>query len=290
MGKLRAIAVLPTLLTLGNLVCGFFAIVVSARIGPPETAEVPTAAVIEASNPLAFMRALDKTDPIHNCMLAGWLIFLAMVFDALDGQVARLAKTSSDFGGQLDSLCDAVTFGVAPAFLLVKMCPQFTFFHTRLAWIIAAWFACCAAMRLARFNAETHEDDDHFNFSGLPSPAAAASIAGFAILFYTLTREDHRFAYGPQLATILQWALPLFALLVGGMMVSRIPYPHFTNHLLHGERSFGHVLALVLTILCVALMRGYALPLACVGYVLLGPVRYAWEELVQRRPHKEPMF
>ena len=60
-------------------------------------------------------------------MLSGWLIFLAMVFDGLDGYVARLARTSSDFGAQLDSLCDVVSFGVAPGFLLVKMCPRFTY-------------------------------------------------------------------------------------------------------------------------------------------------------------------
>ena len=61
-------------------------------------------------------------------MLSGWLIFLAMIFDGLDGYVARLARTTSDFGAQLDSLCDVVSFGVAPGFLLVKMCPRFTLF------------------------------------------------------------------------------------------------------------------------------------------------------------------
>ena len=88
-------------------------------------------------------------------MLSGCLIFVAMVFDGLDGYVARLARTSSDFGAQLDSLCDVVSFGVAPGFLLVKMCPQFTFLHDQAVWVIAAAFAACAALRLARFNVET---------------------------------------------------------------------------------------------------------------------------------------
>ncbi len=66
------------------------------------------------------------------------------------------------------------------------MCPDVAFFHREAMWIIAAAFAACAAMRLARFTVETDEDDDHLNFIGLPAPAAAGTIAGFAILFYTL--------------------------------------------------------------------------------------------------------
>src|SRR5581483_9814286 len=138
--------------------------------------EIPQAAAIHAGSPFNILKELDRDNDVHNCMLSGWLIFLAMIFDALDGHVARLAKTSSDFGAQLDSLCDVVTFGVAPAFLLVKMCPSQTFLHSGRVWMIAASFAACAALRLARFNAETHEDDDHLNFTGLPSPAGAAAI------------------------------------------------------------------------------------------------------------------
>jgi len=292
MSKLRTVAILPTLFTLGNLFCGFFAIVVAARIEAPTSAETPTAAAIQANNPLDFVRELVKvkTDDVKNCMLSGWLIFLAMVFDALDGHVARLTKMSSDFGAQLDSLCDAVTFGVAPAFLLVKMCPDFTFRHSNWVWLIAASFAACAVIRLARFNAETHEDDDHMNFSGLPSPAAAASLAGFAILFYTLRRDDNNFPYVKHLDDALQAMLPWFAILVALAMVSRIPYPHVVNQMLHGQRSFGHLLGLIFAIVAVIVVRGYAVPIICVSFVLFGPIRYVWREAVQRRPHKEPMF
>ena len=94
-------------------------------------------------------------------MLCGALILLAMLFDAVDGQVARITRGVSDFGAQLDSLCDLVSFGLAPAILLVKMCPQFTNLHSEAIWSIAAVFACCAALRLARFNVETDSDDDH---------------------------------------------------------------------------------------------------------------------------------
>ncbi|HEX3871116.1 MAG TPA: CDP-diacylglycerol--serine O-phosphatidyltransferase [Pirellulales bacterium] len=291
MSKLRTVAILPTLFTLGNLACGFFAIVVAARVDKPTSAETPTAAAIQSGSPVHMVQGLLKTaDPVQNCMLAGWLIFLAMIFDALDGHVARLTNVTSDFGAQLDSLCDVVTFGVAPAFLLVKICPEFTFHHSYWVWLIAASFAACAAIRLARFNAETHEDDDHMNFSGLPSPAAAASIASFAILFYTLRREDNQLVYAKSIDDAIQMILPWFAVLVAAAMVSRVPYPHIVNQLLKGQRSFGHLVSLIFAILAVMVVRGYAIPIVCVGFVLSGPVLYLWQEAVERRPHKEPMF
>src|SRR5262249_2322913 len=150
MKKIRTVAVFPTMFTLGNLICGFFAILVASRVAAATDKPIPPAPEI-AINKLV----LDPNDPTHNVMLSGWLIFLAMIFDALDGHVARLAKTTSDFGAQLDSLCDLVTFGVAPAFLMVKMCPDFTYVAREAMWIIAAVFAACAAIRLARFNVET---------------------------------------------------------------------------------------------------------------------------------------
>ncbi|MBS0211058.1 MAG: CDP-diacylglycerol--serine O-phosphatidyltransferase [Planctomycetes bacterium] len=290
MSKLRTVAILPTLFTLGNLFCGFFSIVVAARIERPTSADTPHTMAIHANDPIEYARGLIATDDTHNCMLAGWLIFLAMVFDALDGHVARLTKMSSDFGGQLDSLCDVVTFGVAPGFLLVKMCPYFTFRHSNWVWLIAASYAACAAIRLARFNAETHEDDDHLNFSGLPSPAAAASIAGFAILFYTLRRDDNAWKAAAMIDHYVQTLLPWFAILVALAMVSRIPYPHVVNQMLRGHRSFGHLVGLIFAFVAVIVVRGYAIPMICVGFVLSGPVRYLWREAVQRRPHKEPMF
>jgi CDP-diacylglycerol--serine O-phosphatidyltransferase len=271
MRRLRTIAVLPTMFTLGNLVCGFFAIVVAARVAKPESVQV------------------DVND-LGNLMLSGWLIFLAMVFDALDGHVARLSRTTSDFGAQLDSLCDLVTFGVAPAFLLVKLCPRFTYLHKEASWVIAASFAACAAMRLARFNVETSEDDDHLHFTGLPSPAAAASIAGFAIMFHTLHTKEPPLLYADQIYLVLQSALPFFGILVALLMVSRIPYPHVVNQIFHGQRSFGHVVAVVFSLVAVMVIRGYSVPLICCGFVLSGPVRFYWEKLVQRRHQEDTAF
>ncbi len=148
-----------------------FRIVVAARVDAPKSPDIPTATAGDIAfmrNPTGVIRQLDPTDDTHNCMLSSWLIFLAMIFDALDGHVARLARQTSDFGAQLDSLCDVVTFGVAPGFLLVKMCPHFTYWHHDAVWIIAASYAACAALRLARFNVETGEEDDHLQFQRPP--------------------------------------------------------------------------------------------------------------------------
>src|SRR5580693_7963010 len=106
----RTVAVLPTLFTLGNLVCGFFAIVVASRIESPTSVDIPTSVKIGITSPVRIFKDLNPGDPNHNVMLSGWLIFLAMIFDALDGHEARLSKVSSDFGAQLDSLSDLVTF------------------------------------------------------------------------------------------------------------------------------------------------------------------------------------
>jgi CDP-diacylglycerol--serine O-phosphatidyltransferase len=222
-------------------------------------------------------------------MLSGWLIFLAMVFDALDGHVARLSRSTSDFGGQLDSLCDVVSFGVAPGFLLVKMCPTFTYSHDKV-WIIAASFAACAALRLARFNVETTQDDDHLHFSGLPSPAAAASIAGFALLFYELRRQGNNLLYASEIDTAVQTILPFFALLVALLMVSRIPYPHVVNQVLRGQRSFGHIVGLLFAAVAIMSIHSYSVPIICVFFVLAAPLRYLWQRLLHHRETQEPIF
>jgi CDP-diacylglycerol---serine O-phosphatidyltransferase len=305
MRPIRTIAVFPTLLTLGNLICGFFAIVVAARIEKPVRLDAMPVAVAQRDAsaiekhvalpgvvkkiyvPVAIDQNGAEVDA-RNLMISGWLIFLAMVFDGLDGYVARLARTTSDFGAQLDSLCDVVSFGVAPGFLLVKMCPLFTVIHDQTVWIIAAAYAACAALRLARFNVETTDDDEHLYFSGLPSPAAAAVIASFAIMFFKL-RQD----LGPlkeSVDTCLQYALPFFGLLVALLMVSRIRYPHVTNRVLRGQRSFGHVVAVVFFFVALMVARGYAFPIAASAFALYGPIHLAWEKWVERRNQEEPLF
>ena len=272
MRPIRSVAVLPTLFTLGNLVCGFFAVVVASRIDKP-TQPMP-----------------DLTADSYNLMVSGWLIFLGMVFDALDGYVARLSRSASEFGKELDSLCDVVTFGVAPAFLLVKMCPHFALLHKEAAWFIAASYAACVALRLARFNVETGEDDDHLHFRGLPSPAAAGVVASFAIMFYSLRNREEPMLYMPRLDEVLQNLLPIFAVMVALLMVSRIPYPHIVNQVFRGQRSFGHVVAVVFALVAIMVIGSYALPIVLVSFVLYGPIRLAWRVFVQRREQRGPLF
>ncbi len=271
MRRLSSIPVLPTMFTLGNLVCGFFAIVVAARVEKP------------------VLPIVDPSD-LTNVMFSAWLIFLAMVFDALDGHVARLSRTTSDFGGQLDSLCDVVTFGVAPGFLLVKLCPEFTYRHREMVWIIAAAYAACAALRLARFNVETSAEDDHLYFSGLPSPAAAATIASFAILFYALHNDADWLPRADDLRRWIQTGLPYLALVLALLMVSRIPYPHIVNQLFRGQRTFGHLVSVLFTLVVVMVVRGYSLPVLCLAFVLSGPGRYLWQSFVQRQPQEDSLF
>jgi CDP-diacylglycerol--serine O-phosphatidyltransferase len=276
MRRLRAVALFPTIFTLGNLVCGFFAIVVASRIARPGDDVFVGAPKIESAS--EFFRSVD---PTHNVLLCGLLIFAAMLFDVFDGQVARLARVTSDFGAQLDSLCDAVSFGVAPGILLVKMCPQFTEVHSEAIWCIAALFACCAAMRLARFNAEADDEDDHAWFEGLPSPAAAAIIAGAALLCSRI-RADIRYENFQTFDWWLQRLLPIVALAAALLMVSRIPYPHAVTHTLRGQKSFPQLVAIVVALLAAWALRWYVVPAVAAAYALGPPLYHLWQWSARR--------
>src|SRR5690606_12393377 len=112
-------------------------------------------------------------------------IFLGMLLDGLDGRVARMTRSTSELGEQLDSMADMVTFGVAPAFLAVQLVGVVSplslaeDMFDRFAMVVAFIYVACAALRLARFNIETKSDNvvDHLSFSGLPSPGAAGTVA-----------------------------------------------------------------------------------------------------------------
>jgi CDP-diacylglycerol--serine O-phosphatidyltransferase len=295
MKPIRAVAVLPTLFTLGNLVCGFFAIVVLSRIERPVSDVVRPAAKLEFKvNDLkgSARELIDSDDPTHNLMLCGALILLAMLFDAVDGQLARITRAVSDFGAQLDSLCDLVSFGVAPAILLVKMCPQFSYWHRDAIWCIAAVFACCAALRLARFNVESDSDDDHTIFAGLPTPAAAAAIGSFAILSYSLRNENARVINDNfELYDLwMQRLVPLFAVIISVLMVSRIPYPHPLTQFVRGQRSFAQLIAILFSLMVILIVWNYAIPLLCVAFVCWPPVKYLWNLAWHRRSQEESLF
>ena len=151
---------LPSMATLGNAICGFGAMYVAA---------LPAGAGLD---PVTYYFS------IHRFTVAAYLIFLAMVFDALDGRLARFARHTTDFGGQLDSLADVISFGAAPAFIsLLLLKSQFSLHHelnaavSRLIWAVGALFMSCAALRLARFNVSNeHGEQTSLQLPGFAKP------------------------------------------------------------------------------------------------------------------------
>lgn len=264
------VKVLPTLMTLGNLVCGFGAIYYSARLGE-----------YGSSTPFGW-------SPLT---VAGVLIFLGMLFDAVDGSVARLTRSTSDLGAQLDSLADVVTFGVAPAFMMLRLVsvyygkgeiilgPDAGTMYAKIIWSIAAVYICCTALRLARFNAEiaSPEEKDHRWFKGLPSPGAGGTVAALILLHQHLALvvfDEARpnsvpepASFGPTAAL----AIPAVTLLCAFAMVSRLRYPHFVNRYLKGRKSFVKVVGLVVMLAMGAWWFHQVLAVALVCYALSGP-------------------
>jgi CDP-diacylglycerol--serine O-phosphatidyltransferase len=207
---------------------------------------------------------------------SGWLIILAMLFDALDGYVARLSRTASTFGVELDSLCDAISFGVAPAFLLIRMGPGWQprpSFHQVLA-CIAALYMVCTILRLARFNIESTADPaGGKRFRGLPSPGAAGCLASLGVVRGSLLDKWPGLDPETLRITIEVWST-LGALLVALLMVSRIPYPHLTKQVLRGRRHFSHLIQVILAACVIVLVPELALVAIFWVYALLFPARY----------------
>ncbi|QDU06924.1 CDP-diacylglycerol--serine O-phosphatidyltransferase [Gimesia aquarii] len=291
MKKRKLIAVLPTLLTLGNAACGFGAITYAAKVGPEYLGQ--------AANGGGLTRILGTSPGIYNSFdnqhlfVAAVLIFVAMLFDALDGSAARWANQTSEFGAQLDSLCDAISFGIAPAFLMLQMVQFRTEYHPRLLWVIALLFAVCTILRLARFNVETDEDDTHEGFSGLPSPAAAGTVASFPIAMRGLQRlaedsEPESFAQTVSLWLIpaVEMSLPWITLAVAALMVTRIQYAHVFNQLFTGQRSRRHVIQLVFSFALIFLVRELAIPVLFCYFAFSAPIHAFWGEVISGRLYK----
>jgi CDP-diacylglycerol--serine O-phosphatidyltransferase len=255
-----ALRSLPTLLTLSNACCGLGGIVVATG----------------AMRDLPWVEAM---------FFAGLLIFLGMFFDMLDGQAARWLKQTSPFGAQLDSLCDVITFGAAPAFIMTTFSESFS------PWLllgIGAVYFVCAVLRLARFNLETKESDPHEMFSGLPAPAAAGTIASFAVVVPGLCRlRDHSPSaalqqLGATLIASMVFVLPLLAILLAWLMVSRVPYPHVVNQWVRRRFRRRDVARAALIVLAMIIVHELALPLIFCHFVLEPGVRTAWHRLHPR--------
>ena len=269
--RLKYIAILPSFITLMNGACGFIAIVFASRS-------------TEVRWSLFSMRYFNMT----HFSLAGYMIILAMFADVLDGRVARLTRTTSSFGGQLDSLSDAISFGAAPAFLMVKVVEhhlahlsfellRFSMLIWRGIFFSAILYAMCAVVRLARFNVENEEDEAaHMNFVGLPSPAAAGVVVSLVIIHQWLlpriavsTSNNYRF-----FEIITLSVLPVITFFAGILMVSRIRYPHLPNQLLRGKKTLSTLLLLFAVGLLIVWNIQLALVVGFCGFALFGVLRW----------------
>jgi CDP-diacylglycerol--serine O-phosphatidyltransferase len=267
---IRSVYFLPSMATLGNAICGFAAMYVAAL---PEGAG-------NDSLTLFFSR--------HQFRVAAYLIFAAGLCDLLDGRLARFARHTTDFGGQLDSLADAISFGCAPAFIsllvfkaeFISQHPGFPLPITRLIWAIGALFMSCAAVRLARFNVSNeHGEQHHFSFLGLPSPAAGMTIAAWILIEQELLHAGEKASHFARLFDALSTAsivvLPLIVLGVGLLMVSHIRYPHLFNRYLRGRRSPGRLILVLIGVLLLIVAHEYVVAIGTLTYVLWGAISAA---------------
>ncbi|MFT5735542.1 MAG: CDP-diacylglycerol--serine O-phosphatidyltransferase [Planctomycetota bacterium] len=269
----RKISQLPNTLTLANAGLGLLAI--SKAID-------------------ALARGADQALFEQNLETACWLVLAAGIFDALDGKVARLTNSFSDLGAQLDSLADAVAFGVAPAIIAKVLLEHEGLTHPRIHFIAAAAFALMAILRLARFNVDTDEEDDHSGFDGLPTPAAAATLVATVLMFLslggaieTVGGEPTPLGRGLELLP-LAWRtamtqtlllpfvlvmLPALALL----MVSRVRYVHLATKLT-GNNNKRTLIPIVFIVLGLYVAPVFALFLFGLGYVGVG----VWKATIRR--------
>ncbi|MEP6998538.1 MAG: CDP-diacylglycerol--serine O-phosphatidyltransferase [Betaproteobacteria bacterium] len=196
-------------------------------------------------------------------------IFVAMVLDSLDGRVARLTKTQSAFGAEYDSLSDMVSFGAAPALIVYEWALRGM---GKLGWIAAFVYVAGAALRLARFNTMLEVADKRY-FQGLPSPAAAALVAGFVWI-----ADDN--AIDPESIRWIAWAVTVFA---GLTMVTNLKYYSFKTINLRRSVPFLAVFLIVLFFVLVSYQPPIVLFACFVIYALAGYVWSAWLALRRRR-------
>ncbi|AQQ71260.1 CDP-diacylglycerol-serine O-phosphatidyltransferase [Limihaloglobus sulfuriphilus] len=277
--RLKYISVLPALVTLLNGGLGFASICLSSR------------GVLEGETSFA-LHGIQFT----NFGLAGVLIFLAMIADMLDGHLARLSHSTSSFGGQLDSLCDCLSFGAAPAFLIwaVMQHKIDTLVNpgslargpmVRFIWLSAAVYVICTIVRLARFNVENEEESSsHSSFTGIPSPAAAGVLAAVIVFF-----QDIYLSHGPQsflyqfVEYFIVYTIPFITIGLGLLMISRIEYPHLINHYLRGRKPFEYLLIAAGCIGLIIWSLSIALLLSFSAFALSG-VSKAVGRKIKRKP------
>ena len=267
------IAVLPCLITLCNGLCGFASINFAMRgMNDPSG--------LWLQNPqVSFFTA------------AAWFIGFGMICDGLDGFVARKSGSMSDFGGQLDSMSDVITFGVAPAFLMLTVIesswrdtigtvgPVFGGLSGKFLWTISAIYVACAMLRLAKFNVETDTDEEsHNEFEGLPSPGAAGVVGSLVLLYSDFLPElqntsDVGGAIGI-LSKCIVFMIPVFTILVSLLMVSNVEYSHVASKYIKGRKPFQYVAMLVIVILLLAWKPQFTLAIVAQIYLFSGIIHF----------------
>ncbi len=223
---MRKIYIVPNIVTTANMFCGFYSVIAS----------------------------IDG-----DFVKAAWLIVLAAVFDMLDGRVARLAKATSEFGVQYDSMSDLISFGFAPSILLYlwALAP-----YGRLGWLAAFLFAACGALRLARFNVFSGVLPKAF-FQGLPIPMAAGVVATFVIFNATT-------GWPAEMEDVLisrQMVALAFTFTLASLMVSTIKFPSFKELNWRSKASFGYLMIGVLGMILIAVKPEVTLFLILLSYV-----------------------
>ncbi|MEA3465583.1 MAG: CDP-diacylglycerol--serine O-phosphatidyltransferase [Thermodesulfobacteriota bacterium] len=235
----KGVYILPNLVTTGSLFAGFYGIVSS----------------------------MDGRYDV-----AAWFILISAVFDTLDGKIARMTNTTSQFGIEYDSLADLVAFGVAPAILMYSWALQP---FGKFGWLAAFLYVVCGALRLARFNVHVEVVDSKY-FIGLPIPAAASMVAACVLLFYYLGGAG----------TIRMVSVLVLIYVLAVLMVSNVSYYSFKDPELLKQRPFGMlVLAVVLTIVIVA-QPELMFFLIFLTYTMVSPVLALMAYLRRRREEK----
>jgi CDP-diacylglycerol---serine O-phosphatidyltransferase len=235
----RGIYLLPSLFTLGNMFCGYACVVYAMR---------------------------GEFD------IAAQLIGIAFVLDMLDGRIARMTGTATEFGVQFDSMADIISFGMAPAMLSFAWGLQSL---GRLGWAAAFLFVTGAALRLARFNIQAATQDKRF-FVGMPSPPAACVIAA-TVFAFPEGFHDPRYAI-PALAMVL---------IPGLLMVSTIRYHSFKTVDLRARRSF-RVLLLFATLITLIVTHPQLVLMVMAYTYLCSPILALFLGRMRRQPHVEP--
>ena len=250
------IYLLPNSLTAGNLFFGFLAI-------------------------LRCVQANYATDPLvvsNNYKQAVWFILFGVICDALDGRVARLGGRESLFGKEFDSIADIISFGVAPALMMIFLVltptvDQYPVF-LQISWLIGFVYLLCAAVRLARFNVLTHpmlppaeQLEGTSDFLGLPVPAAAGMIASLVLVILSL--EIPTFD-----SRSLALLVPPFMLAIAYLMVSNIQYPSFKDFGWQTQTKVRTFIGLILGLGTAFFFKEFFFALLFFTYIAFGPVRH----------------